>query len=563
MAMATKGRRYLTTSQPSHGGANGSKKKKRPTKKKKKRTDAKQQNENGKGATPVNSKPESESTHLGSVTSSTATTNPTTSPVGSIQLADPSPSAILDDVTRMIQELQTINSHDGKRDILARYAPLAPTLQWTYDPYRQFHVKSSSIIKYALAKSNAVNAEGPQGANPDDSRRNSSSDNSSTQSLWTSGVVYNTLQELLEALSSRSATGYKAKDSVMLFLDRFCRESTPRPLVGQDSIQQLLRSPRSLTLFKIIDKNLKAGCSSGFINVAFPGLIPRFHVALGNSLLHLDDARKLFPSPLSTMLPSQHHDTDRIEVEGADAGKRRKKGRAVGKKETTLATTPPATIMTASSTSSASSAPAAASIGTDSPNAWFGSRKLDGVRCLITVNLATGEAEAVSRSGRPFETLGEIEAAVAEMVGGNSLEERRKFFAIATGGTTETVSTDITTTMATMTTMADVKEMSKSNKKKEKEKNNDPAVLSSSHRQDLPSSLVFDGEICVLDASQMTRTPLSGDHGGKEQKGDGAEEDGPFDFDHGGIGHECFSQTVGVGTDSLKGKKEEEERQEI
>ncbi|KAG0241688.1 hypothetical protein BGW41_005563 [Actinomortierella wolfii] len=168
--------------------------------------------------------------------------------------------------------------------------------------------------------------------------------------------------------------------------------------------------------------------------------------------------------------------------------------------------------------------------GTESRGAWFGSRKLDGVRCLITINLATGEAEAMSRSGRPFATLGDIEKAVSDMVGGDSLEQRTKFFAIATGHNFPYQSnTDTTTKSFTSETATETR--TKGNK--------DRLLM---HPSSLPESLILDGEICVLDASQMTRTPLSG---GKGEEQAIKTEEGPFDFDHGGIGQENFLKTIG------------------
>ncbi|KAF9972359.1 hypothetical protein BGZ73_004547 [Actinomortierella ambigua] len=446
-------------------------------------------------------------------------------PLGSAQQYDNSPSSLLDVLGRMIQELHSTNSAKGKRDILAQYAPLAPILQWTYDPYRQLHVTSSSIIKYALAKSSSVAPEKHPASH-------------GAQSLWSSGVTYNTLQQLLEALCLRSITGNKAKDSVMLFLDRFCRDPsmsssspTSTSLTAQDTLQQLLRSPRSLVFFKILDKHLKAGCSVGLISSVFPGLIPSFHVALGHSLLRLDDARKLFPS--SASVPHQDEASGKAtRGEGVDKGKKKRQKDAASKKETSSSAHAASPLTaTTSSLSSPSPSPSNAS------SAWFGSRKLDGVRCLITVSLATGVAEAVTRSGRHFKTLSEIETAVAKMFGGDSLEERTKFFRIATGGGMDPNADAMMTATTTATTASDA---DKTDKKKQRRRPESSSSSPSSTLQALPESLILDGEICVLDASQMTRTPLSGN---QEQEGHGGEE-GPFDFDRGGIGQESFLATV-------------------
>jgi DNA ligase-1 len=251
-----------------------------------------------------------------------------------------------------VDRLTITNSTLEKREILARHPDLAPLLAWIYDPLRQFHVSSSNILKYAQA-------------------RTGQQDNDAVGM----SVQYDTLPKLLSALSTRAITGHSALDAILHFMERFCQgdggSSTDGASVSgkkksskSASPTPLLSTPRSKLFLKILDKNLKTGCSVAMIKGVYPDLIPSFYVALGYSL-SMVDARSLF---------------------GVDGS-----GPPNGRKNSTKTD-------------------AAAGEG------WFASRKLDGVRCLIRIDRSTGGIETLSRNGKGFESLESIQTALRNVM---------------------------------------------------------------------------------------------------------------------------------------------------
>ncbi|KAF9980456.1 hypothetical protein BGZ75_008419 [Mortierella antarctica] len=377
------------------------------------------------------------------------------------------PQQDLDSLQILVDELLSTNSSVAKRDILARYPAQAPLLAWIYDPLRQFHVSSSNVLKYAQLRAKQRDVNSTAGA------PSSISDTSSPYNTLSAGPIsgvpsgneealysnmskkqrseaaaratvlgrgYDTLSALLNALSTRAISGYTALDAILLFMDRFCkdtaRSSSSSPSTATQNhghaVKELFATPRAKLLLKILDKNLKTGCNVGLIREIYPTLIPGFHVALGHSLLHLEDARTLFPNHPQTDIHTAVTKTD----QGKSAGEM--KGAAAG---------------------------------------WFASRKLDGVRCLVRIDRATGGIETLSRNGRGFESLGRVQDALRILMrtsNGNEQRGRDIFFARAVGqgfGSSQT---------------------------------------SGQEGHELPDSLILDGEVCVFLKEPAVQTTMTG-----------------------------------------------------
>ncbi|KAG0076613.1 hypothetical protein BGZ93_010742 [Podila epicladia] len=330
---------------------------------------------------------------------SEALARPSTNPGPSIPIADYTqsqqpPGKELDQLQVLVNELLTTNSPVDKRAILARYPDQAPLLSWIYSPLKQFHVRPNNIVKYGqlrarqqieaveIMKAIKPLKEGPPSIasatessfldHPDLSESQIAKAKARATKL---GQGYDTLASLLAALSVRTITGHSALDAILLFMTRFCSDTPAQSsptAQKQPFTKELFATPRSKLLLKILDKNLKTGCSAGLIRGVYPGLIPEFHVALAHNLLHLEDARTFFTASLGKSK------SKKSKSKGDDAKTNE------GEKEIVP---------------------------------WFGSRKLDGVRCLIRIDRATGTTEALSRTGREYASLNEVQEAIRTLVG--------------------------------------------------------------------------------------------------------------------------------------------------
>ncbi|KAF9194277.1 hypothetical protein BGZ51_000437 [Haplosporangium sp. Z 767] len=314
------------------------------------------------------------------------------------------PSQDLDNLQQLVNGLVSTNSTVSKRAILAEHPHQAPLLAWIYDPLRQFHVRPGHIIKYAQRRaqqrdkantttssstgrsSKTMDVRGSEGSStttdvelwPELSQRQKTQATARTTAL---GQGYETLSGLLNALSTRAISGHTALDAILLFMSRFCGTTSSTSASHVESIMELLNTPRSRLLLKILDKNLKAGCSVGLIREVYPTLIPGFHVALGHSLLRLEDARAMF--------------TDNATNDKEKTKNSKRAGSAAGTKVEAEASMSPTTAAR-----------------------WFASRKLDGVRCLIRIDRMSGGIETLSRSGRDFESLSQIRDVLQDLVSG-------------------------------------------------------------------------------------------------------------------------------------------------
>ncbi|KAF9291504.1 hypothetical protein BGZ68_003709 [Mortierella alpina] len=418
------------------------------------------------------------------------------------------PQQDLDNLQILVHELLSTNSSVSKRDILARHPAQAPLLAWIYDPLRQFHVTSSNVSKYAqlrakqrdesstVAAASAATSSIPDTSSLDqtlDARSIPDVPSGNEEALYSNmskkqrseavarataiGRGYDTLSELLNALSTRAISGYTALDAILLFMDRFCKDNARSSSSSssaaapsnttrnhQEVVKELFATPRAKLLLKILDKNLKTGCNVGLIREIYPTLIPGFHVALGHSLSQLKDARTLFPDQsqadtLTTVTKADRGKT--VQSSGATAGET--KGAAVG---------------------------------------WYASRKLDGVRCLVRIDRATGGIETLSRHGRGFESLGRLQDALRILMRTSNGDEQRGrdlFFARAVG-----------------------QELGQGQTSEQK-------------GQELPDSLILDGEVCVFVKESEVQSTVTDQ--GSEDLQTGTQGDDEF-------GRENFSKAI-------------------
>ncbi|KAF9145808.1 hypothetical protein BGX30_006580 [Mortierella sp. GBA39] len=326
------------------------------------------------------------------------------------------PRQDLDRLQALVDQLLSTNALVSKREILLQHPEQTPLLAWIYDPQRQFYVRPANIIKYAqrwakqqdeaLAAAKAASVAGG-GASDFDGGAGSGSSLPTTEhpsgvksKAAQSGQEFDTLPSLLEALSSRSIVGHASLDAILTFMDRYCGPGSGSSFEPLDSILSpegsygramatLLSTPRSKLLLKILDKNLKAGCGIALIREAFPALLPGFHVALGKHM-PLESARELFEKTT-------------ISIEKTTKGKK-----SIKKPKT-----------------------AASDPNIDNAE-WLGSRKLDGVRCLVRIDRKTGNITTLSRAGREFDGLGKVQDSFRSIMrmgqSSDETQDRDEFF---------------------------------------------------------------------------------------------------------------------------------------
>jgi hypothetical protein len=147
----------------------------------------------------------------------------------------------------MVDELNSTNSTNDKRDILSKYDDefIKKVIYYTYNPTFQYYVT------------------------PDNLEKNYSNDLGKV-------VKYSDLFELLDALKSRSITGHLAINSV----NDFCYDN--------EKYKDLI--------YKVIGKDLEIRMGDSLINKVFPGLIPTFDCALATDFdkVQVDFAKDTF-----------------------------------------------------------------------------------------------------------------------------------------------------------------------------------------------------------------------------------------------------------------------------
>ena len=141
----------------------------------------------------------------------------------------------MEELRLFIDEMQATSSSLDKVAILKRQSEfIQKVLEYTYNPYKQYHVTSKTIKKH------------PE--------------------LFTL-KGYDDLFDLLDALNKRTVTGHKAISCV----NQFIADST---VMTHDDTE---------LLYSIIDKDLEIRAGAKVINKAFPSLIPEFNVALAQN----------------------------------------------------------------------------------------------------------------------------------------------------------------------------------------------------------------------------------------------------------------------------------------
>ena len=131
-------------------------------------------------------------------------------------------------LSEMVDELNDTNSKNEKKDILRKYPDLKKVLEYTYNPYKKYGVKSSQLIK----KNDLVGS-------------------------WDG---YDNLFDILDDLADRKLTGHDA----IATLNAFIQDT-------EDTWTHLI--------YKILDKNLECRINTT-INKVWLNLIPKFDVAL-------------------------------------------------------------------------------------------------------------------------------------------------------------------------------------------------------------------------------------------------------------------------------------------
>jgi len=131
------------------------------------------------------------------------------------------------DLNQMVEELNSTNSSNAKKEILGKYPQCQELLKWTYDPFKKFHVTSKNVKKNSEMV--ASNCPG-------------------------------NIVGLLSLLSEQKLSGHAAIKTVNKFI------------AENKEYEELI--------LNILDKNLKTRTDAKLINKVFPDLVPGFEVAL-------------------------------------------------------------------------------------------------------------------------------------------------------------------------------------------------------------------------------------------------------------------------------------------
>ncbi|MFW6046445.1 MAG: RNA ligase family protein [Candidatus Woesearchaeota archaeon] len=139
---------------------------------------------------------------------------------------------ILKDLQKLVDELKTTNSMNDKKDILAKYPQCKDIIVYTLDPFKQFYVTSKNIKK--MEKSPELDTVYSEN--------------------------YDDIFKLLDDLSERKISGYKAIKTVVEFIKQ------------NNNYKDLI--------YNIIDKDLKCRVAAGVVNKVWPNAVPEFKIAL-------------------------------------------------------------------------------------------------------------------------------------------------------------------------------------------------------------------------------------------------------------------------------------------
>lgn len=279
-----------------------------------------------------------------------------------------SPHAQLNQLRCLIDELSLTNSKIEKVEILRKYPDLAQLLHFILHRHTRLHIRPD-VLKKRIANrmENATSATEQGKVDQHLTKKNDLFSLTNGESVTQSSD----LLTLFLTLKRRTITGHDALDLIIEYLDKnaILRE--------EDTLASSAKQPLSLldVFMRCLDRNLKVGVSENIIRSAFP-------------------AHDIFKSSRG-----MHSDSTRLESFG-EFNLALGKSLDVSELEETI------------------------NKGLETMNdedAWFVSRKLDGVRCVLQIDLrilqhSNGEnhhglhlepikISALSRTGRPFHTL--------------------------------------------------------------------------------------------------------------------------------------------------------------
>jgi DNA ligase 1 len=137
----------------------------------------------------------------------------------------------LESLNRMCLELNTTNSNTDKLEILKRYPENKELLEYTYNPFKKFHVTSDALKKKS--------------------------------ELQAAMSCHSDIKMLLDDLTTSNISGNNATSYCNAFI------------ADNKEYTELI--------YNIIDKNLKTRTDVKTINSVYPDLIPEFKVALANT----------------------------------------------------------------------------------------------------------------------------------------------------------------------------------------------------------------------------------------------------------------------------------------
>lgn len=146
----------------------------------------------------------------------------------------------LESIEKFIDEMNTTNSLLDKQAILKKHPEMKGLLGLIYGP-KMFNVTSAAIIKNLDCAGDGLKKE--------------------------------SIEDLLESLTTREVTGHAAIATVLLFADTYGHIET---------------------LYKILDKDLEIRVGASVINKVFPGCVEVFEVALANSYKDVEKKVNIF-----------------------------------------------------------------------------------------------------------------------------------------------------------------------------------------------------------------------------------------------------------------------------
>ena len=138
---------------------------------------------------------------------------------------------VLNDLQKLVTELNTTNSTNKKKDILVKYPECKDILFYVYHPFKKYHVTSKNLKKL--------------------------------KNLDCDYTEFDDIFQMLDLLNMTWISGHHAIKSVNMFVEE------------NKEYEELI--------YKIIDRNLKCRANTSLINDVFPDLIPEFDVALAYS----------------------------------------------------------------------------------------------------------------------------------------------------------------------------------------------------------------------------------------------------------------------------------------